>query len=92
MQRGAPAHLVGERPRQQRGGLLGAVAGEALEDVLHLQGALENRQRVAVDVEVMVGPLLDSPQALQLRQDDCGVSSRSPSRESPRSGSGPPSS
>ena len=39
---------------------------------LDLERLLEHRQRVAVDVEVVVGALLDAAQRLQLRQDDRG--------------------
>ena len=71
-QRRAAAHLVGERLGQQRLDLGGALAGEALEVGLDLERVLEHGERVAVDVEVVVGALLDAAQVLQLGQDDGG--------------------
>ena len=71
-QRRAPGHLVGERLVEQRPGLRGALAGEAIEVRLDLERALQHRQRVAVDVEVVVGPLLDAAQVGELGQDDRG--------------------
>ena len=58
-QRRAAGHLVGERLGEQRRRLGGALAGEAVEVVLDLQRLLEHGERVAVDVEVVVGALLD---------------------------------
>ena len=68
----AAGHLVGERLGEQRPRVLGALAGEAVEIGLDLQRLLEHRQRVAVDVEVVVGALLDPAQRRQLGQDDRG--------------------
>ena len=50
----------------------GALAREAIEVVLDLQRVLQHGERVAVDVEMVVGALLDSLQRLQLGQDDSG--------------------
>ena len=69
-QRRAAGHLVGERLVEQRPRLRGALAGEAVEVGLDLERVLEHRQRVAVDVEVVVGALLDAAQRLELGQDD----------------------
>ena len=69
-QRGAAGHLVGERLVEQRPHLLDSLAGEAAEVGLDLERALEHRQRVAVDVEVVVGALLDVAQRGELGQDD----------------------
>ena len=69
---GAAADLVGQRLGQQRRHLAGALAGKAVKVALDLERALEHRERVPVDVEVVVGPLFDAAQILQLRQDDGG--------------------
>ncbi len=69
-QRGAPGHVVGQRLLEQRPRLRGALAGEAVEVRLDGQRLLEHRQRVAVDVEVVVGPLLDVAQLGELGEDD----------------------
>ena len=71
-QRGAAGHLVGERLVEQRPRFAGALAGEAVEVGLDLERALQHRQRVAVDVEVVVGPLLDAAQVGELGEDDRG--------------------
>ena len=71
-QRRAAAHLVGERLGEQLPRLRGALAGEPVEVGLDLERPLQHRQGVAVDVEVVVGPLLDPAQRLQLGQDDGG--------------------
>ena len=75
-QRGAAAQLVGQRLGEQRLDLGGALAGEALEVGLDLERLLEHRDRVAVDVEVVVGPLLDAAQGRDLGQDDLGDAER----------------
>ncbi|HEX8959226.1 MAG TPA: hypothetical protein VF770_05340, partial [Solirubrobacterales bacterium] len=69
-ERRAPRHLVGERLGEQRPRLGRTLAREALEVGLDLQRPLQDRQRVTVDVEVVVGALLDAAQRLQLGQDD----------------------
>ena len=67
-QRLAAGQLVGERLGEQLPRLLGPLAREALEVGLDLEQPLEHRQRVAVDVEVVVGALLDPAQRLELGQ------------------------
>ncbi len=69
-QRRAAAHLVGERLGEQGRELLRPLAAETVQVGLDLERAFEHRHRVAVDVEVMVGALLDPAQRLQLGQDD----------------------
>ncbi len=69
-ERRAARHLVGERLGEQRPRLGRALAREAVEVGLDLQRPLQDRQRVTVDVEVVVGALLDAAQRLQLGQDD----------------------
>src|SRR6201747_1076562 len=59
-QGGAAAPLIGERLRQQRRDVVGASAGEAAEIPLDLQRVLEHGERVAVDVEVVIGSLFRS--------------------------------
>ena len=71
-QRGAAGHLVGQGLGEQLRGLACALAGEALQVGLDLERVLEDGERVAVDVEVVVGSLPDPAQRLQLGQDDRG--------------------
>ena len=71
-QRRAAAHLVGERLGEQRPGVGGALAGEALQVGLDLERALEHGERVAEHVEVVIRALFDAAQRLDLGQDDRG--------------------
>ncbi len=71
-ERGAAAELVGERLLEQLPDLVGALAGEAVEAGLDREGLLEHRDRVAVDVEMVVRALFDPAGRLELGQDDGG--------------------
>ena len=64
---GAPRQLVGERLAEQRADLVGAVAGEALEVALDLEQFVEHLDRVVVDVEVVVGVLVDAAEVARAR-------------------------
>ena len=66
----AAGQLVGERLGQQRLELRRPASPQTRpRSRLDLEQALEDRERVAVDVEVVVGVLLDAAQGLQLGED-----------------------
>ena len=67
-QRLAAGELVGERLGEQRADVGGDIAREPLEIALDLEQVGEHLERVPVDVEVVVGVLLDPAQALELRE------------------------
>jgi hypothetical protein len=57
----ATVHFIRQRIGEQRRQLLRARAAKALQVSLDLERAFEHGDRVAVHVEVVVGPLLDPP-------------------------------
>jgi hypothetical protein len=69
-QRRAAGHLVGQGLGEKLADFGGALAGETAEVALDLERVLEDRERVPVHVEMMVGALPNLAQGLQLRQDD----------------------
>ena len=71
-ERGATAEVVGKRLLEQLADLVCTLAGEAVEAGLDREGLLEHRDRVAVDVEMVVRALFDAAGCLELRQDGGG--------------------
>ena len=68
-QRTAPGQLVGKRLGEQLAHSRRVLAGESVEVALDLEQLPQHLDRVAVDVEVVVGALLDTAQRFQLRED-----------------------
>jgi hypothetical protein len=64
----ATGQAVAERLRQQLPHLPGVLAGKSLQVALDLEQLAQYLDRVPVDVEVVVGSLLDSAQSLELGQ------------------------
>ena len=71
-QRVPAGELVAERLVEQRPHLGRRVAGVAVEVGLDLEQVGQHLERVAVDVQMVVGVLADAAQCLELRQHPCG--------------------